>query len=74
MAMLPKTISGVIGGVRRLDPGVAARGRRSRPARRCRRGRSRWRTRLGQLIAQLVGGVGGGGLLTAIVGQFLGKR
>ena len=29
---------------------------------------------VGQLIAQLIGGVGGGGILTAIVGQFMGKR
>ena len=29
---------------------------------------------MGQLIAQLVGGVGGGGILTALVGMFMGKR
>jgi len=29
---------------------------------------------MGQLIAQLVGAVAGGGGLTAIAGQFLGKR
>ena len=29
---------------------------------------------MGQLIAQLIGGVGGGGILTALVGMFMGKR
>ena len=29
---------------------------------------------MGQLIAQLIGGVGGGGILTALVGMVMGKR
>ena len=29
---------------------------------------------VGQLLAQLIGGVGGGGILTAMVAQFMGKK
>ena len=60
MAVVPKLLSGAIGGV---DPNVAADAATAA-------GGMDW----GRLIAQLVGGVGGGGILTAIVGQFLGKR
>ena len=69
MALLPKLLSGAVGGVAggslvgallggAADPGVAAAGGLD----------------VGALIGQLAGGAVGGGALTAIVGQVLGKR
>ena len=75
MALLPKLISGVIGGIAGgsilgalvggggVDPTAAADAAAAA-------GGMDW----GQLIAQLVGGVGGGGILTALVGMFMGKQ
>jgi hypothetical protein len=75
MAILPKIIAGALGGVAGgsilgelvkgfgIDPGTAADAA----------------TAVGQidfatLAAQVIGALGGGGVLTAIAGQFLGKK
>ncbi|NDV52337.1 MULTISPECIES: hypothetical protein [unclassified Salipiger] len=73
MAVLPKLLSGAIGGILGGsaigailgggDPTAAADAATAAGG-----------LDIGALISQLLGGAAGGGVLTAIVGQFLGKK
>lgn len=69
MALLPKLLSGALGGVAGGSLIGAILGGAGDPAAAAAGGLD-----LGSLIGQLAGGAVGGGALTAIVGQVLGKR